>query len=67
MKDKNKYYTTEDIIKKYNALSLKAKNTVLYDAIDYMQSYNGRSRLLCIALAMGYDDIEGDGKSYVKR
>lgn len=62
-----KYYTSEEISKKYAALTLKEKNEVLYEAIDYMQSYNGRSRFLCIAMAMGYDNDEGDDKSYFKR
>jgi len=67
METKTKYYTSEEINKKYAALSLKEKNEVLYEAIDYMQSYNGRSRFLCIAMAMGYDNYEGDNKSYFKR
>jgi hypothetical protein len=67
METKIKYYTSEEISKKYAALSLKEKNEVLYEAIDYMQSYNGRSRFLCIAMAMGYDNYEGDNKSYFKR
>ena len=65
--EKTKYYTSEEISKKYEALSLKEKNEVLYKAIDYMQIYNGRSRFLCIAMAMGYDNYEGDNKSYFKR
>ena len=67
MEMKTKYYTSDEISKKYAALSLKEKNKVLYEAIDYMQSYNGRSRFLCIAMAMGYDNYEGDNKSYFKR
>jgi glutaredoxin-related protein len=67
METKTKYYTSEEISQKYAALSLKEKNEVLYEAIDYMQSYNGRSRFLCIAMAMGYDNYEGDNKSYFKR
>jgi hypothetical protein len=62
-----KYYTSEEISKKYAALSLKEKNEVLYEAIDNMQTYNGRSRFLCIAMAMGFDNYEGDDKSYFKR
>jgi len=63
METKTKYYTSEEISKKYAALSLKEKNEVLYEAIDHMQSYNGRSRFLCIAMAMGYDNYEGDDKN----
>jgi hypothetical protein len=61
-----KHYTSEYISKKYNALSLKEKTIVLYEALDYMQQYNGRSRFMCIAMAMGYDNFEGDSKSYFK-
>ena len=67
METKTKYYTSEEISKKYAALGLKKKNEVLYEAIDYMQSYNGRSRFLCIAMAMGYDNYEGENNSYFKR
>ena len=62
-----KYYTGEEISKKYAALSLEEKNEVLYEAINYMQAYNGRSRFLCITMAMGYDNYVGDDKSYFKR
>ena len=62
-----KYYTSDDIMKKYGQLTFREKNTILYEALDYMQSYNGRSKFLCIAMAMGYDNIEGDDKSYFKR
>lgn len=63
----HKYYTSEEISRKYEALSLKKKAEVLYEALDYMQSYNGRTRFQCIALAMGYDNYEGDNQSYFKR
>jgi hypothetical protein len=39
---------------------------ILYDAIDYMQSYNGRNRFKCI-VAMGYDNYEGENNTYFKR
>lgn len=61
-----KNYTSEEISKEYEALSLKEKNEVLYEAIDHMQSYNGRSRFYCIAMAMGYENIEGLSNTYTK-
>lgn len=64
---KTKFYTTEYVSKKYASLSLKEKNEVLYEAIDYMNQYNGRSRFLCIAMAMGFDNDEGNENSYYKR
>lgn len=62
-----KYYTSEQISKQYEALTKDQKINVLYSAIDYMQQYNGRSRFMCIAMAMGYNNHEGDNKSYYKR
>ena len=67
MEAKIKYYTSEEISKKYDALSLKKKNEVLCEAIDYMQSYNCRSSFLCIAMAMGYENNEGMNDTYTKR
>jgi len=67
METETKYYTSEQVSTKYASLSLKEKNEVLYEAIDYMQSYNGRSRFLCIAMAMGFDNDEGNTDTYYKR
>lgn len=61
-----KYYTSEEVSAKYESLTLKQKNAVLYDAISYMQQYNGRSVFLCIAMAMGYDNFEGGLNTYTK-
>lgn len=40
----------------------KKKNKVelLFESLDYMQQYNGRSKLCCIGLAMGleYEDMK---------
>ena len=57
--------TTEQIRNKYLKLPLKTKVIILSEAIDYMQSYNGRSKIMCVALAMGYD-TDGDGNYYLK-
>lgn len=62
-----KYYTSEEISKQYNKMTKDEKIQVLDIAIDYMQQYNGRSKFLCIAMAMGYNNHEGDNKSYYKR
>jgi hypothetical protein len=45
MATETKYYTSEEISNKYNSLALK-KKIWLYDAIDYMQSYNGKTDLI---------------------
>jgi hypothetical protein len=67
METKEKYYTSEQISNEFEKLTKDKKISVLYDAIDYMQSYNGRSRFLCIAMAMGYDNYEGRSDTYTKR
>lgn len=64
--NKTKYLTSEEINKKFHSLTKNKRIGVLLEALDYMQSYNGRSKILCIALAMGYDNTEGDNKSFFK-
>lgn len=61
-----KFYTSEQVQEKYNKLTKDEKIEVLYEALNYMQQYNGRTRFLCIAIAMGFDNDEGDNKSYYK-
>ena len=64
---KEKYYTSEQISNKFEKLTKDEKISVLYNAISYMQNYSGRSRFLCIATAMGYDNYEGKSDTYTKR
>ena len=59
-----KYYTAEEIMEKFQKMPNTLKIKVLYEAIDIMQQYNGRSRTLCIAMAMGYDNFEGYRDTY---
>ena len=61
-----KYYTSADINKVYQALTKDKKIEILYEALDYMQQYNGRSKFLCVAMAMGYDNNEGEDTTYIK-
>ncbi len=63
MEAKQKYYTSADIQKEYSKLTKDKKIEVLYEAIDIMQIYNGRSRFLCIAMAMVYVNYEGENKT----
>lgn len=63
---KTKYYSSEHIENEFQKLSKVNKIDVLLDALDYMQEYNGRTKLLCIAMAMGYDNIEGEGDTFIK-
>ena len=67
MKKKVKNYTNEHIQNEFNSLTKDKKIEVLYKALDFMQMYNGRSRFLCIAMAMGYENSEGDSDTYVKK
>lgn len=54
-----KNYNGDQVLEKFNSLTKDEKINVLDSAIDYMQSYNGRSKLTCIALAMGFENTEG--------
>lgn len=62
-----KFLTSEQIQEKFRKLTGPKKIEILYDALDYMQQYNGRSKFLCIAMAMGFNNDEGDDVSYYKR
>ena len=64
MKMKTKYYTADQIREKFEKMPKDLKIKVLYEAIDIMQQYNGRSRVLCIAMAMGYENFEGETDTY---
>jgi hypothetical protein len=66
MKNEVKYYTEEHIRDEFDKLTKDKKISVLYEAIDIMQQYNGRSRFLCIAMAMGYKNHEGERDTYTK-
>lgn len=54
---------------KFAKLSWKNQVLILHGALDYMQQYNGRTRLECIALAMGYvmDYDENNQHIFIKR
>jgi hypothetical protein len=62
----NEYYTPVQIFTEFNEMSKDSKMEVLYEAINIMQQYNGRSRFECIAKAMGYENHEGEGSTYTK-
>lgn len=50
-----KIYQSDDIDEMFSRLSKSKKIAVLMSALSHMQSYNGRSKIGCIALAMGYE------------
>ncbi len=61
-----KYYTGTFISDEYEKLSDKEKVIVLSEALSHMQQYNGRSKLTCIAFAMGYKNDEGEFNTFTK-
>jgi hypothetical protein len=63
-----KYYTPQWIEKEFSKMNRIKKIEILLDALDCMQQYNGRSKMDCVILAMGYDYIEdANGKQYFKK
>lgn len=61
-----KYYTSSQVSEAYSKLSDKQKVEVLSSALDYGLQFNGRSRFLCIAMAMGYHNTEGETNTYFR-
>lgn len=46
-------FTRQELLNKYNKLSGKRQALILWEALDYMNQYNGRTRADCVVLAMG--------------
>lgn len=63
---KTKFYSYSHIQKEYAKMTKDQKISTLLEALNFMQSYNGRSRFLCIAMAMGYENFEGEENTYTK-
>lgn len=61
-----KYYTKDELNKKYNSLTKDEKIEVLNEAIDIMGQYNGRSKSECIFIAMGFDNYDGESNTWFK-
>jgi hypothetical protein len=55
---KQTVFTPREIQIKFN--KKRNKVDILMEALDYMQQYNGRSKLQCIALAMNYELTQDD-------
>lgn len=66
MATETKQYTKAEVVKEYSKLTKDERIEVLKGALDYMQQYNGRSKFLCIAMAMGFTDTDDDN-TYVKK
>jgi hypothetical protein len=50
-----KKYNDFGLMHKFSVLKHKDKVEVLSSAIDYMQQFSGRTKVECIAMAMGYE------------
>ena len=61
-----KYYNITEISTQFLELSAKKQAVILWDALDYMQQHNSRTRFDCIAMALGYSNQEGEDDTYIK-
>lgn len=59
-------YTSQELYEKYVKLPSAQKVNILFRALDYMEQFNGRSKIDCIILAMGYVLRPGEDDSYRK-
>jgi hypothetical protein len=50
-----KNFTEQQLKDKFEKLSKPVKIQILWDALDIMQQFNGRTKLVCVFFAMGYD------------
>ena len=62
-----KYYSSNELLMEFNSLNAKQTVSVLYDALDYMEQYNGRSKFTCIMMAMGYQNTEVEADTWTKK
>ena len=62
-----KYYSSNELLMEFNSLNDKQTVSVLYDALDYMEQYNGRSKFTCIMMSMGYQNTEGEADTWTKK
>ena len=63
-----KIHTSEQMWKKFENQTYKKRVGILLDALGYMEQYNARTQLQCIALAMGYKATYNDNneRGYIK-
>lgn len=60
------YFNITDIFEEFNKASSSKRIHWLWEALDYMEQYNGRGKDMCLALAMGYKNYEGKADTYYK-
>lgn len=66
LKPNKKYYNEDDIRMEFNKRAKYEKIAILFNALDLMEQFNGRTKIYCIAVAMGYENIEGLYNTYIK-
>jgi len=59
-----KEYDEAHIRNEFNKLTPSEKVQVLYNALGHMQEYNGRSKIMAVAMGMGYASYDIDFKTY---
>jgi hypothetical protein len=57
---------TEDLYKLLEKLPRQKLIHLMWESLDYMQQWNGRSRQECILLALGATPVEKDGRTVYK-
>lgn len=46
--------TQEGIIQEFSNLPYKKQVVIMWGALDHMEQFNGRTKLDCVCLSMGY-------------
>lgn len=65
---KNKTFTRDEMILKFESLSYRSKTNILWYALDLMQQYNGRSKYECVFMVMNYqEDDNGMWHKYIEK
>jgi len=62
-----KKYTQAFIAKQFSELTQAKKIEILYEALDYMEQCNARTKMFCIAMALGYENYEGGIDTYTRK
>lgn len=57
------YISVVDIEKHISSLSNGEMYDLMWNALDFMQQWNGRSKFECICMALGYEVVEMDDGS----
>jgi hypothetical protein len=61
-----KYYTAGEVWEEFSKMSKPSQFAILYNALDHMSNDSSRTKLTCVALAMGYDNDTGEPDEFYK-